>query len=225
MSERDPTASGVSASSSAPGHVSRRQVLGGLAAAGLLAVGTTAPATAAAYGGYLDGEGTWGGVTVDATDEETVTVRVGAPGNGGYDAFDPAALAISPGTTVEWEWTGDGGGHDVVHDADERRFNSDEAHEGGTTAEEGFVYPVTFSAEDEGVYRYFCSPHLSSPMVGVLVVGEEHIEGETIPLTEHEPAAEDDSDGFGPGLGIGGAVAGIGGAGVAYALRRWRIQD
>lgn len=215
----------------------RRDVLrtGGVIATGLV-VGSATTATVGGqqqvYGGYLSGEGTWGGVTIEAFDVETVTVAVGAEGNGGFHAFDPAAIAIEPGTTVEWEWTGSGGGHDVVHDnavpgyeTDQRVFNSEAEHGGGTTSEAGFVYECTFDPGMEGVYPYFCSPHLDSPMVGVVVVGEQHVETDTIQLADYEPLPREGDDGtdgfafgFGPGFGVAGAVAGIGGLG--YLLVR-----
>lgn len=214
---------------------SRRAVLSAGLGATVGGAALTAQAAAIdrrAYDGYLEDEGTWGGVTVDATDQDEVTVMVGAEGNGDFHAFDPAALAISPGTTIRWEWTGEGGGHDVVHDAPTgeppRLFNSEREHGQGTTGAEGFVYEFTFEAGTEGVFPYFCSPHLGSPMVGVIVVGVDHIETETVPIEEHDWAATGGSDddtgfeAFGPGLdpvtvlvGIG-SLAGLGG--LAYLL-------
>jgi len=47
----------------------------------------------------------------DRTDESTVTVAVGA--DDGF-AFEPAAICVTTGTTVVWEWTGEGGRHNVV---------------------------------------------------------------------------------------------------------------
>ena len=83
---------------------SRRSLLrtGTGAAVGLAAAGATgtAGAQADAYGGYLEDEGTWGGETVDATGISEVTIEVGASGNGGNLAFDPAAIVVDPGTTV-----------------------------------------------------------------------------------------------------------------------------
>ena len=48
----------------------------------------------------------------DLTGEAEVTVAVGAEDRG--DAFDPVAFRIATETTVVWEWTGEGGGHNVV---------------------------------------------------------------------------------------------------------------
>lgn len=97
---------------------------------------------------------------VDATGTDRVTVVVGAEGNGGAFAFDPAAIAVSPGTTVAWEWTGDGSFHDVAHDAG--AFHSE------LTDEAGHTFTHTFQAR--GVYKYACTPHESLGMKGVVVV-------------------------------------------------------
>jgi halocyanin-like protein len=51
---------------------------------------------------------------VDRRGLSTVTVAVGAAGNGGVFAYDPPAIRIDQGATVTWEWTGEGGSHDVV---------------------------------------------------------------------------------------------------------------
>ncbi|WP_459862429.1 plastocyanin/azurin family copper-binding protein, partial [Haloplanus litoreus] len=50
----------------------------------------------------------------DATGQDEVTITVGAQGNGGAFAFGPPAVQIDPGTTVVWEWNGEGGQHNVV---------------------------------------------------------------------------------------------------------------
>jgi len=155
---------------------SRRSLLrtGTGAAVGLAAAGATgtAGAQADAYGGYLEDEGTWGGETVDATGISEVTIEVGASGNGGNLAFDPAAIVVDPGTTVVWEWTGEGGSHNVVSEDDD--FESD------LSGEAGFTFDQTF--EEEGVEQYFCSPHRASGMKGVVAIGEGNAEGSLVPF-------------------------------------------
>jgi halocyanin-like protein len=89
-----------------------------------------------------------------------VTVTVGAQGNGGYLAFDPAAVRVSSGTTVTWEWTGQGGSHNVV--AEDGSFESE------LVAEEGHTFSHTF--EESGAYRYYCQPHETLGMNGAVVV-------------------------------------------------------
>lgn len=96
----------------------------------------------------------------DRTTAESVTVRVGA-GEQGF-AFDPAAVQISPGTTITWEWTGQGGGHNVVEDAENPGFMSE------LRAEAGYTFEHTFT--DPGVYTYYCSPHRGYGMIGVVEV-------------------------------------------------------
>lgn len=114
----------------------------------------------ATYGEWLDGAQGYDGSTVDRTGQETVTVSVGA-GNG--LAFEPAAVAVSPGTTVVWEWTGQGGQHNVREE--EGAFESELASTEGTTYERTFDEP--------GVTRYYCLPHEAVGMKGVVDVVSE----------------------------------------------------
>jgi len=144
--------------------VSRRAVL--RTAAGATAVAGaagTATAQAGDIESYLSDVENYDGTIVDETGSETVTVTVGAEGNGGAFAFEPAAVQVDPGTTVEWEWTGEGGGHNVVHEEDE--FNS-----GEPVAEAGVNFEYTF--EEEGVYLYYCAPHEGLGMKGAIAVGD-----------------------------------------------------
>jgi halocyanin-like protein len=101
------------------------------------------------------------GTVVDRTDAETATITVGAPGNRGDLAFDPPVLRISTGTTVEWEWTGNGGGHNVV-------FLNADVHSGQVTHEPGSHFQHTF--EQSGTYRYACQPHRALGQKGAIIV-------------------------------------------------------
>jgi halocyanin-like protein len=111
------------------------------------------------FGGWMADVGNYDGV-VNATEQGDVTVRVGTEGNGGYFAFDPAAVRIPTGTTVVWEWTGEGGSHNV--EADDGSFESELTDEAGHTFEHAF--------DGEGTYRYSCVPHEAMGMKGVVVV-------------------------------------------------------
>lgn len=108
------------------------------------------------------GDGGDGGTetVVDETGADAVTVRVGARGNGGYNAFAPANVRVSPGMTVTWQWTGKGV-HNVVARGGE--FNSGPpVSDGSTTFEHAF--------EESGTYRYYCAPHRQMGMKGKVVV-------------------------------------------------------
>lgn len=111
------------------------------------------------------------GEIVDNTGQDSVTVTVGA-GNG--LAFDPPAMRIDPGTTIVWEWSGEGGGHNVIpgDDSDITGFGQEE-----TTSEAG--YTVEDTVETEGVALYFCSPHRAAGMHGAFIVGSSGGEGST----------------------------------------------
>lgn len=161
---------------------SRRQLLkggAGVATAGLATTAVTGGASAQEYGGYLDPVPNYEGVTADATGMEMITVTVGAGGDG--LTYDPPAVVVDPGTVVEFEWTGAGGAHNVEEDAsaDERTLYSGEAVD--TT---GVEYTFEPTEDDVGVYPYYCAPHRGLEMKGVLVVGEENVEGDTFPYGE-----------------------------------------
>lgn len=147
-----------------------RRRFAGMAGTGTAAV-LGAPAAAARqqpdFDGWLSETSNYTGV-VDRTGRETVTVTVGAEGNGGPYAYAPAAVRVDPGTTVRWEWTGQGA-HNVnaVRGAD---FTSGDPV--GTT---GVHFERT--VEDSGVVKYQCDPHASLGMKGVLVVGDVALDG------------------------------------------------
>lgn len=111
------------------------------------------------YDGWLDAaEGHDG--TADLRGEEEVVVMVGT-GNQGY-SFSPAAIMVDPSTTVIWEWTGDGGGHNVEEE--------DGEYESPIEAEEGYTFEHVF--EEPGVSRYTCVPHDQQGMRGAVAVEE-----------------------------------------------------
>ncbi|MFB6228077.1 MAG: halocyanin domain-containing protein [Halobacteriales archaeon] len=110
------------------------------------------------FGGWLDGANNYDGTVEDMTGSDTVTVEVGA-GDTGL-AFGPAAVQISTGTTIEWEWTGVGGGHNV-HAQEGASFESD------THTESGVHFTHTF--EEAETVTYQCDPH-QTVMKGAVVV-------------------------------------------------------
>jgi halocyanin-like protein len=145
-------------------HVSRRTLLRGAGVGGAATVGVAAAGPVAAqpaFGGWMSDVDNYGEV-VDATGRNEVTVTVGAEGNGGAFAFEPAAVQIDPGTTIVWEWTGEGGQHNVV-----AREGAD--FESELTTEAGFRFSQ--SPDSEGVITYYCQPHQQLGMKGVVVVG------------------------------------------------------
>ena len=103
----------------------------------------------------------WDGSIADEHGQEEVTVDVGAGDNG--FAFDPAGVAVDVGTTVVFEWTGRGGGHNVVSEP-----GSDFEVESERTDEEGFTFE--FEADEEGVLLYVCTPHRAQGKYGAVVV-------------------------------------------------------
>lgn len=142
---------------------SRRRFLASVGASGLaLAVGAgTAAAQSSPYGGWFDNVSNYDG-TVDKTGQKKVTVKVGSEANGGGFGFSPPAIKVDPGTTVVWEWTGQGGSHNV--EADDGSFKSK------LTGEAGFTFEHTF--QNEGIHKYYCMPHQAMGMKGAVAVGD-----------------------------------------------------
>jgi len=165
----------------------RRRLLaaGGTVATGAL-LGATAPAAAQSgeFDGWFDDVDNYDGV-VDRTGQSEVTVEVGVDNGGQPYGFGPPAVRIDPGATVVWEWTGDGGSHNVV--AEDGSFESE------LVGEAGHTFSHTF--EEEGVYKYVCIPHEALGMKGAIVVGD--ISGGGGEDEEEETPAEGETGGGG----------------------------
>ncbi len=167
------TPTGSSTESSAADFDSPRLSRRGCLRAGVTAaaIGTTAAAPVAAqdsdpYDGFFEDAENYEG-TVDARGEDSVTVAVGA---GDGLQFDPAAVLVDPGTTVTWEWTGEGGGHNVAEV--DGTFESEVVEDADHTFEHTF--------EDEGIFQYVCTPHEALGMKGAIAVGDVIDDGELI---------------------------------------------
>jgi halocyanin-like protein len=190
--------------------LSRRRALR-LATSGVVGAAATATPTAAqpAFDGWLSDVGNYDGVA-DMTGQEEVRVDVGAEGNGGSFAYDPAAIQVDPGTTVVWEWTGEGQQHNVVTE-DGPDLESE------LTGEAGFTFEHTFDTET--VLKYYCTPHRALGMKGVVVVGD-------LPGGEE---TGDEANGGGPPsvpdvaktLGVAATVAMGATLGLAYLFLRY----
>ena len=107
---------------------------------------------------WLSDTGNYDGV-VDMMGENSMTVKVGTRGNNGANAFAPAAIEVTPGTTVTWEWVD--GYHNVVATGDQ--FSSGEPEQNAT-------FEHTF--EEVGTVYYYCEPHRSMGMKGAIIVSE-----------------------------------------------------
>ena len=184
-----------------PRTLTRRAALrtaAGTVAAGVAGTGVAGTAAAQGgvdYGGWF-GSGTGGETrnfdgTVDRTGQDSVTVEVGAEGNGGPYAFGPAAVRIDPGTTVTFEWVSNTHNILIEDQPSDSGWSGVEAIENS-----GFSHEHTF--ETEGVYKYYCQPHLALGMKGAIVVGAA-------------PSGGGGGGGGGNGGGTGGEAGGGGG--------------
>ncbi|MFB6222722.1 MAG: halocyanin domain-containing protein [Haloarcula sp.] len=144
--------------------------------------GTAAQSSEIDYGGWFADTSNFDG-TDDKRGESSVSISVGSEGNGGSFGFSPPAIHVDPGTTVTWEWTGNGGAHNVV--AEDGSFNSGEPV---SAADATFEQTL----DGEGIHKYFCKPHRSLGMRGAVVVGD--------------PAAGGDGGSGGQSYGFGAAT-------------------
>lgn len=149
---------------SADAAVTRRRVLAGTAATVATALAGCAggsdaagESTAGPYDGWLADASGFDGRVADRTGVSELSVAVGA---GDGFAFDPAAVRVSPGTTVVWEWTGMGSRHNVI--AESGAFESPYYAGAGATFSREFTEP--------GVTTYYCTPHRNLGMKGVVEV-------------------------------------------------------
>lgn len=96
--------------------------------------------------------------------QRSVTVGVERP-SGDTFGYGPAAIRITEGTTVQWQWSGEGGAHSVTEV--DGAFDSGEPVSGS-----GNTFSVTF--EQPGVYRYRCKNHGGAAnMKGAVIVTEQ----------------------------------------------------
>jgi serine/threonine-protein kinase len=113
---------------------------------------------------FLSEANLYDGSIVDMTGEDEVTIMVGA-GDGGL-AFDPPAVRITSSTTVVWEWTGEGGTHNVAStEGSESDFQSEIVGEQGHTFNQSF--------DNTGIQLYVCQPHEAQGMKGAIEVVEQ----------------------------------------------------
>lgn len=109
--------------------------------------------------------GNYDGTLLDRRDQDTVTIDVGASGNDGPYAFDPPAVVVSPGTSIEWRWTGDGNPHNVEALPNEQIDESDYTFSSGDPVG-GSGVQYTRNMDLTGVALYHCEPHLPLGMKG-----------------------------------------------------------
>ncbi len=146
------------------------------------------------FGGYLDDLTYWSGQAVDLTGQDTVQITVGASANNSL-SFEPVAVHVDPGTAVTWEWSGNGGAHNVVSETD--AFTS-----GSPTGEAGTTFAQTF--EEDGIFNYYCDPHRASGMLGSVAVGSVP---RTAPVTPAPPAVDTSTKQL--AVGVAGTMAGV----------------
>lgn len=159
-------------------EMSRRaffSVVGGAALATTVAASPAAAVDEDTLSDWMADAPNYDGTVIDMTREETVTIAVGS--NDGF-TYDPPAVRISPETTVVWEWTGEGGSHDVANE--DGVFQSDLQDADGATFEHQFG--------ESRFFPYKCTPHVSMGMKGAVIVeGDEETTSEESSEMEANP--------------------------------------
>lgn len=122
--------------------------------------------TAEQYGGVTD---SYEGYLRDMRDADSPTIAVGAEGNTGHFAFDPPAVVVSAGTTIEWQWTGKDGPHSVEAKPEEQLGKSDYEFSSGQP-QSGEEVTFTRTMGEPGIALYHCDPHLAVGMKGGVAV-------------------------------------------------------
>lgn len=103
------------------------------------------------------------GDIADETGSDSVSIDVGA-GDSGF-GFDPVAVRVSTGTEVVWEWTGEGGPHNVISENAPTELDS-----GSPVQSSDKTYAETLG--ESGAYRYVCTIHQANGMYGAVIVEE-----------------------------------------------------
>ncbi len=118
------------------------------------------------FGSYLSDANLYeDGQVSDERGQDEVTIDVG--GGDGL-AFDPPSVWVAPGTTITWEWTGDGGDHNVVPEEGPAGFEHADVE-----GESGYTYEYEVTEEDAGITMYKCEPHEGQGMKGGIAVGDD----------------------------------------------------
>jgi pseudoazurin len=119
----------------------------------LALIGAAATATALPGVGAAQEDGTVHVVEMLTRDPET----------GENQVFKPALLRVQPGDTVRF--VSEQPGHNS-------QSNDDLIPEGGETWEGRINQDVEVTLETEGTYPYYCLPHQTAGMVGLILVGD-----------------------------------------------------
>ena len=119
----------------------------------LAMLGGAAAAAAVAPAGVKAQEGTVHEVLMLTRDPDT----------GDNQVFKPAVLQVQPGDTVRF--IPEQPGHNS-------QSNEDLIPEGGETWEGRINQEVEVTLETEGTYPYYCLPHQTAGMVGLILVGD-----------------------------------------------------
>lgn len=119
--------------------------------------------------------------------------------------FTPSSISIDEGDTVRFFWGGQALPHNAVEVDD--TFNSGEP-------ESDVDYSFTFGFGTAGEYDFFCEPHRSVGMEGVVIVNPVEV------TEEPEPQVETNEENNSPSISLLASLALIALAGVLRSSRK-----
>lgn len=137
--------------------------VGGMGLVGMAGCLGDDPPEEPAYGDFLNSVPHFDGFE-DLTDQDQVTVLVGDGDNGML--YTPPAITVVPRTPVTFEWTGQGGEHDVRAEDAPTSWQNPE----GLIDQEGHTW--TREYEEPGTHLYWCWPHRGAGMRGAIFVDD-----------------------------------------------------
>jgi plastocyanin len=105
-------------------------------------------------------------VAADTASAATVTVNMGASA-GAPLAFEPKAVSISAGDSVQWVMN-KLGPHNVIFDKVPAGVDASALSHTALESKAGSSFSVTF--DTPGTYSYYCTPHRGAGMVGTITV-------------------------------------------------------
>lgn len=122
-----------------------------------------------------DSHGHSGNNLSEAVDHAEVTMVT----KDGGTHFEPHAVRVKPGGSVTWKLESGSHSTTAYHSENDKPVRIPEGAkpwDSGTLSEQGKSFTHTF--ETEGVYDYFCIPHEATGMLGTVVVGSPHADGQ-----------------------------------------------
>ncbi len=110
----------------------------------------------------------------DYTGKDEVEIQVG--GDDGENVFEPNAIVVDAGTTVNWEW--ESGNHNIVPTE-----MPDDCGWGGVEDRYEPPYDHEWTFDVPGRYGYVCTPHEDDGMAGMILVLDDRTDEDIVEVS------------------------------------------